>query len=149
MPHGCCRHLMHSNDNMSREFNRPPHLWLSLQSQKSSFYKGIILFCFSWRNNILTRQFNRSSFPGAWKASWGFFRTAPLQKRGSLPDPESGLLSNTWKWIETCADKARDFIGKGHPGGELQDEETRELLCHVTRSLKFCGDGVSFQIVSG
>ena len=34
---------------------------------------------------------------------------------------ESGLLSNTWKWIvqgDACADKARDFIGKGHPGGE-------------------------------
>ena len=38
-----------------------------------------------------------------------------------LPGPEAGLLSNTRKWIgrgDTCADKARDFIGKGHPGGE-------------------------------
>ena len=44
-----------------------------------------------------------------------------LHKGGLLPGPETGLLSNTWKWIvrgDTCADKARDFIGKGRPGGE-------------------------------
>ena len=27
---------------------------------------------------------------------------------------------------ETCADKARDFIGKGHPGGEQQGKGTQE-----------------------
>ena len=39
-----------------------------------------------------------------------------LQERGPLPGPENGLLSNTWKWIvlgDTCANKARGFIGKG------------------------------------
>ena len=39
-----------------------------------------------------------------------------LQEGGPLPGPETGLLSNTRKWIvrgDTCADKARDFIGKG------------------------------------
>ena len=44
-----------------------------------------------------------------------------LQEGGPLPGPETGLLSNTWKWIvwrDTRADKARDFIGKAHPGGE-------------------------------
>jgi len=44
-----------------------------------------------------------------------------LQEGGPLPGPETGLLSNTQKWIawgDACADKARDFIGKGHPGGE-------------------------------
>ena len=44
-----------------------------------------------------------------------------LQEGGPLPGPETGLLSNTRKWIvrgDTCADKARDFIGKGCPGGE-------------------------------
>ena len=44
-----------------------------------------------------------------------------LQEGGPIPGPETGLLSNTQKWIvqgDTCADKARDFIGKGHPGGE-------------------------------
>ena len=41
------------------------------------------------------------------------------RKGDSLPGPETGLLSNTRKWIvwgDTCADKARDFIGKGAPG---------------------------------
>ena len=44
-----------------------------------------------------------------------------LQEGGPLPGPETGLLSNTQKWIfrgDTCADKERDFGGKGHPGGE-------------------------------
>ena len=44
-----------------------------------------------------------------------------FQEGGPLPGPETGLLSNTWKWIvrgDTCTDKTRDFIGKGHPGGE-------------------------------
>ena len=44
-----------------------------------------------------------------------------LQESGPLPGPETGLLSNTRKWIvrgDTSADKARDFIGKGRPGGE-------------------------------
>ena len=44
-----------------------------------------------------------------------------LQEGGPLPGPETGLLSITRKWTvggDTCADKARDFIVKGHPGGE-------------------------------
>ena len=44
-----------------------------------------------------------------------------LQEEGPLPGPKTGLLSNAQKWIvwgDTRADKARDFIGKGHPGGE-------------------------------
>ena len=44
-----------------------------------------------------------------------------LQEGGPFPGPETGLLSNTRKWIvwgDTCADKERDFIGKEHPGGE-------------------------------
>ena len=52
-----------------------------------------------------------------------------LQERGPLPGPETGLLSNTQKWIvqgDICADKARDFIGKGHPGGEQEGEGTQE-----------------------
>ena len=52
-----------------------------------------------------------------------------LQEGGPLPRPETGLLSNTQKWIvwgDTCADKARDFIAKGHRGGEQQGKETQE-----------------------
>ena len=57
-----------------------------------------------------------------------------LQEGGPLPGPKTGLLSNTRKWIvwgDTCADKARDFIGKGHPGGEQEGKETQEN-CSVT-----------------
>ena len=46
---------------------------------------------------------------------------AVLQEWGPLPEPKTGLFSNTQKLIvqgDTCADKARDFIGKGHLGGE-------------------------------
>ena len=52
-----------------------------------------------------------------------------LQEGGPLPGPETGLLSNTQKWIvrgDTCADKARDFIGKGRPGGEQEGKGTQE-----------------------
>ena len=52
-----------------------------------------------------------------------------LQERGSLPGSKTGLLSNTRKWIvrgDTSADKARDFIGKGHPGGEQEGKGTQE-----------------------
>ena len=51
------------------------------------------------------------------------------QEGGPLPGPETGLLSNTQKWIvqgDTCADKARDFIGKGRLGGEQEGKGTQE-----------------------
>ena len=57
-----------------------------------------------------------------------------LQEGVPLPGPESGLLSNTWKWIvrgDTHADKARDFTGKGHPGGEQEGKGTQET-CSAT-----------------
>ena len=53
---------------------------------------------------------------------------------------------------ETRADKARDFIGKGHLGGEQQGKETQEncsATCHVARSLGFYGNGISFWVVFG
>ena len=52
-----------------------------------------------------------------------------LQEGGPLPGPETGLLSNTQKWIvrgDTCADKARDFIGKGCLGREQEGQGTQE-----------------------
>ena len=51
------------------------------------------------------------------------------RKGEPLPGPETGLLSKTQKWIvrgDICADKARDFIGKGYPGGEQQGKGTQE-----------------------
>ena len=52
-----------------------------------------------------------------------------LQEGGPLPGPQRGLLTNTWKWItqgDICDDKERDFIGKGHLGGEQEGKGTQE-----------------------
>ena len=51
------------------------------------------------------------------------------QEGGPLPGPQRGLLTNTWKWItqgDICDDKARDFIGKGHLGGEQEGKGAQE-----------------------
>ena len=53
----------------------------------------------------------------------------PVAGRGTPSRVETGLLSNTQKWIvrgDTSADKARDFIGKGHPGGEQEGKGTQD-----------------------
>ena len=61
----------------------------------------------------------------------------------------SGLkLRNEFFRGDTCADKARDFIGRGHPGGE-QEEGNLEELCHVACCLGFYDNPVSFWVVSG
>ena len=55
--------------------------------------------------------------------------------RGPLPGPESGLLSNTWKWLvqgNTHADKARGLYWEGCPGGEQQGSEVKVAqLCLI------------------
>ena len=58
-----------------------------------------------------------------------------LQEGEPIPGPKSGLLSNTQKWIvwgDTCADKERDFIGKGCVVREQQGKGTQEN-CSATR----------------
>ena len=72
-----------------------------------------------------------------WQASWPL--STPSGQDVSLSEEESPpespfvagrrALSNTQKCIvqgDTCADKARDFIGKEHPGGEQWGKETQE-----------------------
>ena len=52
-----------------------------------------------------------------------------LQEGGPLQGPKTGLLSNIQKWIvqgDTCVDKARNFIGKEHLGGEQEGKGTQE-----------------------
>ena len=75
-----------------------------------------------------------------------------LQEEGPLPEPKSVFLSNTQKWIirgDTCSDKAREFIGKRHPGREQEGKgNPTGLLYHMSLSLGFYGDGVSFWVVS-
>ena len=53
-----------------------------------------------------------------------------LQEGRPLLGPETGLLTNTWKWIvreNTCPEKARDFIGKWCPDGEQEGKGTQEI----------------------
>ena len=50
-------------------------------------------------------------------------------ERGPLPGRKRGLLANTRKWIipgDTCAEKARDFIGEGRPGRGQEGKGTQE-----------------------
>ena len=47
--------------------------------------------------------------------------------------------------IDTCADKARDFIWKGHPGGEQEGQGTQENCSAVWLEVSFYGDGISFR----
>ena len=61
-----------------------------------------------------------------------------LQERGPLPGPKTGLLSNSQKWIvqgDTCADKTRDFIGKGRSSGEQGGKGTQEDCSATWQSL--------------
>ena len=71
-----------------------------------------------------------------WRACWAGGQSQFLNGscesvagRRLLPGLESGLLSNTQKWIvrgDTCSEKARDFIRKGSLGGEQQGNRTQE-----------------------
>ena len=67
--------------------------------------------------------------------SWIFIgRTDAEAERGTPSELESGLMSNTQKWIvwgDTCADKAIYFIGKGHLGGE-QEGKGSQGNCSAT-----------------
>ena len=71
-----------------------------------------------------------------------------LQEGGPLPGPQTGLLSNTWKRIvrgDTCADKARDFIGKGPRVESRRVREPRRTA--LPCGLQSYGDGISFRVV--
>ena len=74
-----------------------------------------------------------------------------LQGRGPLPGPKRGLLSNSQKWIvrgDTDADKAR-LLGRGAQVESIRVRDLGRLLCHVARSLRFYGGGISFWVVFG
>ena len=64
----------------------------------------------------------------------------------TLSRAQMRLLSNIQKWIvsgDTCADKARHFIGKGCLGGEQQGKGIQE---DCSGSPGFYGDGISFRL---
>ena len=78
--------------------------------------------------------------------AWFSYNFLMLQEGGLLPGPESGLLSNTRQWIvqgDTYADKARDFMGKGHRVENSRQGNPGGQFCHGTHSLRCYGGGVS------
>ena len=79
--------------------------------------------------------------------SWGVADHIPvLQEGGPLPGSESGpsemycLRRHMW-W------QSKSFYWEGVESSRLL--ESRGLLCHISHSLTFFGDGVSFRVVSG
>ena len=115
------------------------HLWFNGQGSLHVWSKVL-----EWHSTVCGAQWARLG--GSLRSCGG----KVFQEGGPLPGPESGLLSNAWKWIvqgDTRADKARDFIGEGCSEGEQQGKGTQEN-CHVAHSLRFYGNGVSFQVVS-
>ena len=72
-----------------------------------------------------------------------------LPERGLFSGPESGLLTNTWKWIvwgDKHTDKAKVYW-EGAPG-EKEPRRTRTALPYGTVS-GFMIMGLAFQVVSG
>ena len=66
----------------------------------------------------------QASVPSPVKWAWNCCR-----KGEPLPEPQTWLLSNTWKWTvqgDSPADKGRDFIAKGCPGGEQEGKGNPE-----------------------
>ena len=71
-----------------------------------------------------------------------------LQGGRPLPGPETGLLSNTQKWIvwgDTCLTKPEVLLGKGTCMESSRVREPRTALPHCSQW--FYGDGISFQVV--
>ena len=75
----------------------------------------------NWRNFFYNGNMYVSDF--------FIFKNTTVAGRGTPSRAQNWLLSNTGKWIvwgDTCADRARDFIGKGHLGGEQWSKGTQE-----------------------
>ena len=99
----------------------PPWCWLPLNERLGARHQS----CNS--PGIWARSQHRNHFWG--KDKGYYWRTRVLEERRGFPRPEIGLLSNTQKWIvqrDTCADKARSFLGKRCPGGKQQIKGTQE-----------------------
>ena len=107
-----------------------------------SFFGFGVFFCFCFFH-----AYSMSRFTGQG------LNPALLEKGGSLPGPEHGLLSNTWKWTvqeDTRTDKKQEtLLGRGARAESSSVREPGELLSHEAFSLRFYGIGVRFWVVSG
>ena len=90
---------------------------------------------------------NGHSHHRSWRCTHPVCCLQLLQDGGPLPGPGSVLLSNTGNELseEThVLPKQETLLGRG-----ARVREPGELLCRVACCLKFCGDGISFLVVSG
>ena len=83
---------------------------------------------------------------------WGYSaKVGLLQEGGPLPGNETGLLSNTQKWIvrgDTCVMKQEILLGKGTWVESSRMRETRRIaLPRGSHSLGFNADEISFWVV--
>ena len=75
-----------------------------------------------------------------------------LQERELLSESESGLLSNTGKWMseEThMLTKQEILLGRGAQAESSRVREPRRTALPLVSSLQFYGDGISFWVVFG
>ena len=88
----------------------------------------ISLRAFSSKLQIILVTFNENFKISCNCVSKNLSEGSTVACRGTPSRAQTGLLSNTQKWIvlgDTCADKARDFIGKGH---RAESRKVREPL---------------------
>ena len=128
--------------------------------EKTNKYRGKFRMIKNWKGK--TMEVLKSSFRVNKTGSWIDFldrnwtlkqnrsKLILLQKGRPLPGPESKVLSNTWEWVvqgDTCADKARNFIGEG---ATVESSRAREPgRTAMPRGLQswFYGNWVSFWLV--
>jgi len=73
-----------------------------------------------------------------------------LLEGGPLPGPEHGLSSNTCVRGDThMLRKQKALLGRGTQGESSRLREPRRTFCHLARSLRCHGNGVSFRVLSG
>ena len=74
-----------------------------------------------------------------------------LQKMGPFQDLGVGSCLTLRNELskETHKLTKQKTIGKGHLYGEQQGKRTRRMLCHAALRVRFCSNGVSFEVVSG
>ena len=74
------------------------------------------------------------------------------RKRDLFQNPRVGSCLTLEKWIfrgDTCADKARDFIGKGTWMESRRAREPRRTALPCGSQSRFYDDGIRFHVVSG
>ena len=77
-----------------------------------------------------------------------------LQEGGPLPGPETGpclTLGNELSEETHVLTKQETLLGRGNQVEIRRVKEPRRTVLNtsVARSLRFCGNGISFQVVSG